>query len=160
MKQFSISSPIDKLQPYVTNNQGLWNLLMNKNTGERFYDNLCFFRCLALQRGASPRFTENSTRHYAETYRQHTGKKQIDEITLDELSIVEELFQVNVQVYMLLPTDDSDENEMTNSMEADSERDVNVKHRFSGGTYQLPLTVFDKLSELGVVVEDEMKYFA
>ena len=37
--------------------------------------------------------------------------------------------------------------------------DANVKHRFSGGAYQLPLTVFDKLSELGVEVEDDMKYY-
>ncbi|XP_038067357.1 uncharacterized protein LOC119737233 [Patiria miniata] len=37
--------------------------------------------------------------------------------------------------------------------------DVNVKHKFSGGSYQLPLTIFDKLSEVGIDVEEDMKYY-
>ena len=37
--------------------------------------------------------------------------------------------------------------------------DVNVKHKFSAGSYQLPLTVFDKLSEAGIDVQEEMKYY-
>ena len=147
-------------------------------------------------------------------------------MSLDELVIAEELFRVNVQVYMLLPAEDSEDEELNDTEQEEEEVhtrdkkiqaelirrshrrydetmylnlfgrhfsfisdldkysrsyacakcctvfkrssdlqrheptcDVNVKHRFSGGSYQLPLTVFDKLSELGVEMEDDMKYY-
>ncbi|XP_071797162.1 uncharacterized protein [Asterias amurensis] len=231
LRQFPIGSPIEKLPPYVAENDGLWNLVRNKNTGERYDDSLCFFRCLAVLRGNNKNAIEKATRQLAETFRQHTRKKHIHGVTLDELSIAEKLFKVRVRVYMLLPLDDSDEDETIDNMEVDTEQDenvactqnskikaelvrrshhcykdkldlnlwgrhfsfihdietysqsyacskcctvftrstdlvrheltcdANVKHRFSGGAYQLPLTVFDKLSELGVEVDDNMKYY-
>ncbi|XP_071793479.1 uncharacterized protein [Asterias amurensis] len=224
LTQFPIGSPIEKLPPYVAYNNGLWNLVVNSNTGERYDDSLCFFRCLAVHRGACLNSTEKATRNLAELYRQHTGKKHIDGITLNELAIAEELFNVKIEVYMLLPVEDSDDNDIlgqddkeTNTTDekiqvelirrshrhnddrlclnlcgrhfsfindfdkysqsyacskcctvftrsADLVRhepicDVNVKHKFTGGAFNLPLTVFDHLSELGVDVEDEMKFY-
>ena len=74
LTQFPIGSPVQELPCYVANNKGLWNLVMNRNTGERIDDSLCFFRCLAIHRGGTPHSTEKVTHQLAETYRQHTGK--------------------------------------------------------------------------------------
>ncbi|XP_038066265.1 uncharacterized protein LOC119736293 [Patiria miniata] len=228
MPQFPIGSPVEKLPPYVVNNLGLTNLLRNTNTGNTFDDNFCFFRCLAVHRGTNSHSTEKAVHHLVETYRQAAGKDRVDGITLDELAIAEVVFEVNVQVYTLLPAEvddeDGDENEadeMTGEEQCPNKAtiqvelirrshrrypdtlylnlwgnhfsnisdlnkysrsyacskcytvstrstdllrheltcDVNIKHKFSGGSYQLPFTIFDKLSEVGIDVEEDMKYY-
>ena len=105
MPQFPIGSPLEELPPYVGNNRGLTNLLRNTNTGETFDDKFCFFRCLAVHRGTNSHSTEKAVHHLVEKYRQAVGKDRVDVITLDEWAIAEVVFEVNVQVYTLLPAE-------------------------------------------------------
>ena len=37
--------------------------------------------------------------------------------------------------------------------------EANVKHRFPGGGYQLPKTIFEKLAELGIVVDEQDRFY-
>ena len=72
----------------------------SKQTGQPYKDNLCFFRCLALHRGCHPSNLERDTRYFYERY----AKASCDEfegVSLEELSDMEKLFELNIYVYEL-----------------------------------------------------------
>ncbi len=74
LRNFPIGAPVRDLSPYVANNQGLVKLVRSRRTGQRFTDNLCFFRCLVLHiNNDSHHSLERDTKHLLETYRQATN---------------------------------------------------------------------------------------
>ena len=73
--------------------------------------------------------------HLVEKYRQAVGKDRVDGITLDELAIAEVVFEVNVQVYTLLPAEVNDED---GENEANETTEATEKH-FGKSTIQVEL---------------------
>ena len=59
IKYASLGAPVD-LPDYIKNNHGLRNV----SSG----DNLCFFRCLAVHRGADPRWCEQPAKNLFRAY--------------------------------------------------------------------------------------------
>ena len=78
-------------------------LTHNRRTGEPYRDNLCLFRCLALQAGEGERSVEGAAKANFERYVAETSQPRKDfcEVDLDDLSSVEELFSVSVYVYSI-----------------------------------------------------------
>ncbi|CAH3191116.1 unnamed protein product, partial [Porites evermanni] len=89
----------------------------NIQRGKPYEDNLCFFRCLALYNGCHTKNLERDTKHYYQQYRDAgISKKKFHGVKLSELVDLEKLYEVNIQVYSLAPTqsqsedDDNEEN--------------------------------------------------
>ncbi|KAJ8049388.1 hypothetical protein HOLleu_02124 [Holothuria leucospilota] len=111
------------LPDFVKSNKALVTLERNRNTGERYQDNLCLFRCLALYRGFSPKSLEKETKKLCtEYFRQDPNN--FSGIPLKDLSKFEDMFKVNVVVYELIKHDgnvgDSTTDEMKDSKVCDS----------------------------------------
>ncbi len=78
----------------------------SKKTGLPYEDKLCLFRCLALHRGCHPRNLERDTKHF---YEQYSDAEEFDGVTLEELSELEKLFELNIYVYRLTELHDEDD---------------------------------------------------
>lgn len=50
------------LPPYIIHNKAILALECDKNNGQQYSDNLCFFRCLALRRGYNLKNLERETK--------------------------------------------------------------------------------------------------
>ena len=78
---------------------------------DHYTDNLCFFRCLAVHRGAPDiqalEVPAKTYYHQYLHYRQMTSK-DFQGICLDDLMVLEELFSLNVYVYDLQEMKDGD----------------------------------------------------
>ena len=94
------------LSAYVSNNPGLNNLTGGSHGA--YTDNLCFFRYLAVHRGASVVNVETSTKTYFHQYLDHTELPlpEFKGLYLDELPVLERLFNINVFVYELKETEE------------------------------------------------------
>ena len=93
------------LPHYLVENRGIDALENDKNTGKPYQDNLCFFRCLALHNGCHTKNLERDTKHYYQQYREAgLVKKKFHGVKLSELDELEKLYEVNIQVYNLAPT--------------------------------------------------------
>ena len=93
------------LPGYIAENHGIAPLDRNHNTGKLYQDNLCFFRCLALHNGCHTKNLERDTKHYYQQYREAgLVKKKFNGVKLSELDELEKLYEVNIQVYNLAPT--------------------------------------------------------
>ena len=80
--------------------------------GKPYEDNLCFFRCLALHNGCHTKNLERDTKHYYQQYRDAgLSKKKFHGVKLSELDDLEKLYEVNIQVYSLAPTQSHSEDE-------------------------------------------------
>jgi hypothetical protein len=73
-----------------------------------YTDNLCFFRCLAVHRGAPVANLETPTKTYFHQYLDHTELplREFKGLYLDELPLLERLFNFNVFVYELKETEE------------------------------------------------------
>jgi len=89
------------LPDYVSNNPGLNNLTGGSNG--TYTDNLCFFRCLAVHRGATVVNAEASAKTYFRLYLDHIELplREFKGLYLDVLPVLERLFNINVFVYEL-----------------------------------------------------------
>ena len=100
------------LPGYIADNYGLDALENNVKTGKPYEDNLCFFRCLALHNGCHTRNLERDTKYYYQQYRDAgLGKKKFHGVKISELDDLEKLYEVNIQVYSLAPTQSHSEDE-------------------------------------------------
>ena len=98
------------LPGYIAENHGLAPLDRNHNTGKPYEDNLCFFRCLALHNGCHTKNLERDAQYYYQQYRDAgMGKKRFHDVKLSELDELEKVYEVNIQVYSLAPTQDHGE---------------------------------------------------
>jgi hypothetical protein len=75
-----------------------------------YTDNLCFFRCLAVHRGAPVTNVETPAKTYYRQYLQQQGMipADIKGVTLDDLVVLERVFSLNVYVYDLQETEAGD----------------------------------------------------
>ena len=91
------------LPHYIARHESIISLLSNRHTGEPYRDNLCFFRCLALQAGEGESSLERATTAYFERYIAETSQAREDfcGVDLTELGVVEELFAVSIYVYSI-----------------------------------------------------------
>ena len=86
-------------------NRGITPLDRNHQTGKPYQDNLCFFRCLALHNGCHTKNLERDTKYYYQQYQEAgLAKKKFNGVKLNELDELEKLYEVNIQVYNLAPT--------------------------------------------------------
>ena len=100
------------LPGYIAENHGIAPLDRNRQTGKLYQDNLCFFRCLALHNGCHTKNLERDTKHYYQQYREAgLVKKKFHGVKLSELDELEKLYEVNIQVYNLAPTQTHGEEE-------------------------------------------------
>ena len=83
------------LPSYITNNHGLANVSGN--------DNLCFFRCLAVHRGADRRWYERETKKLFNDYCMHCNivPNTFVGVNLVDFIDLEDFFKVNLVVYEL-----------------------------------------------------------
>jgi len=90
------------LSGYIAENHGIAPLDRNRQTGKLSQDNLFFFQCLALHNGCD---TKNLERDYYQQCREAgLAKKKFHGVNLSELDELEKLYEVNIQVYNLAPT--------------------------------------------------------
>ena len=95
------------LPGYIVDNMGIIPLDRDIRRGIPYEDNLCFFRCLALHNGCHTKNLERDTKHYYQQYREAgLSKKKFHGVKISELDELEKLFEVNIQVYSLAPTQD------------------------------------------------------
>ena len=100
------------LPGYIVDNTGITPLDRNIQRGKPYEDNLCFFRCLALHNGCHTKNLERDTQYYYQQYRDAgLGKKKFHGVKLSELDELEKLYEVNIQVYSLAPTQSQSEDE-------------------------------------------------
>ena len=93
------------LPGYIAENHGIAPLDRNRQTGKLYQDNLCFSRCLVLHNGSHTKNLERDTKYYYQQYREAgLVKKKFHGVKLSELDELEKLYEVNIQVYNLAPT--------------------------------------------------------
>ena len=100
------------LPAYLAKKHGLVALDHDRNSGKIYSDNLCFSRALALHNGCQTKNLERDTQHYYQRYRETLSekkKKKFSGVTLNELPDLEHLFEVNISVYALEPTNSNEE---------------------------------------------------
>ena len=97
---------------YLVENRGITPLDCDIRRGKQYQDNLCFFGCLALHNGCHTKNLERDTKHYYQQYREAgLVKKKFHGVKLSELDELEKLYEVNIQVYSLAPTQSHGEEE-------------------------------------------------
>ena len=77
-------------------------IAFDKNSkGQRYYDNLCIFRCLAVYKGYSRKRVDVPARQYYRKYIRHNPLKTniFPGIKLSEITKFEDLFQLNVDIF-------------------------------------------------------------
>ena len=84
--------------------------LSRSGTTGPYGDNLCFFRCLVVHRGAPVKNVEVPTKTYYHQYLQYRqmASKDFHGVCLDDLMVLEQLFSLNVYVYDLQETEACD----------------------------------------------------
>ncbi|KAL5252197.1 hypothetical protein ACHWQZ_G015102 [Mnemiopsis leidyi] len=89
------------LPTHLKNNKGLITLINSRHTGRPFNDNLCFFRCLALHRGAHVCRLETQTKELFKLFCEKVAitPSEFEGITLGQLESLSQLFDVGVHVY-------------------------------------------------------------
>ena len=92
LKQAPLGAPLP-LPNFVKYNRGLINV-----SGD---ENQCFFRCLAIFKGASVRFCETKTRELFAQYAMKFDVHNFNGIAIEDLIPIEDLFKVNVSIYQL-----------------------------------------------------------
>ena len=64
-------------------------------------ENICFFRCLAIIKGANIKYCEIKTRELFAQYAMNFEVHNFNGIAIDDLIQIEDLFKVNVSIYQL-----------------------------------------------------------
>ena len=91
------------LPPYLKHNKAV--ITLERDSHNKLYnDNLCFFRCLALHRGANVHRLEPSVAKLYADYDEDVPMKEFVGVALDDLYRVETTFSTNVSVYTLNET--------------------------------------------------------
>ncbi len=87
------------LPPWVTTNRGINILLRDENHNFPYEDNLCFFRCLALHKGASVHTLQTQTIQLFRTWKKTEFDSDFSGVTLADLPELEKLFDVKIDVF-------------------------------------------------------------
>ena len=92
LKQAPLGAPLP-LPNFVKYNRGLINV-----SGD---DNQCFFRCLAVFKGADGRYCETKVRELFMQYAMNFDVHNFNGIAIEDLIPIEDFFKVNVSIYQL-----------------------------------------------------------
>ena len=95
---------------YIKKNKAVVGLEVDPIHGRRYRDNLCLFRCLALQQGCDVRRLKSAVKTLYETYAQDgVPMEKFAGVSVKDLYRVETTFQTNVCVYSLVKPNEDDE---------------------------------------------------
>ena len=98
------------LPVYIKKNKAIVGLEADPKCGKRYGDNLCLFRCLALQRGCDLRRLKPAVKTLYEAYAQDgVPVEEFAGVSVKDLHRVETTFQTNVCVYSLVKPNEEDE---------------------------------------------------
>ena len=92
-----IGSPV-VLPEYITKNKHVVGLVKDENTSTPYDDNLCLFRCIALHKGYNYHNINNPAKALLQTYQPGIHPKAFLGVKMNELSKVEKVFRVNIEV--------------------------------------------------------------
>ena len=100
LSNVAIGAPID-LPEYLVKNKGLYSLTKSNQSGKPYDDRFCFFRALALHRGAKISALEVPAKRLLREYcdRVAIGVKDFCGISLDQLEDASKIFNVGINVY-------------------------------------------------------------
>ena len=98
------------LPVYIKQNKAVVGLEADPKCGKRYGDNLCLFRCLALQRGCDLRRLKPAVKTLYEAYAQDgVPMEEFAGVSMKDLHRIETTFQTNVCVYSLVKPNEEDE---------------------------------------------------
>ncbi|XP_025085055.1 uncharacterized protein LOC112558684 isoform X2 [Pomacea canaliculata] len=89
----------DALPEYIQNNKSLHTLQTDQNHGQAYRDNLCFFRALALHRGANVHSLQIPARELFNQWSSSASFSDFPGVTLLDLPSLEDKFKVNIDVF-------------------------------------------------------------
>ena len=89
------------LPSYIKNLKSIKGLAHSEKTGEKYTDNLCFFRCLAVHHGLPLSGLERYTKTLYEKFVEYRGKNFEQGISIIDLPFIELCFNCPVNVYSL-----------------------------------------------------------
>ena len=100
------------LPVYIKKNKAVVGLEADPIHGRRYGDNLCLFRCLALQQGCDVRRLKPAVKTLYETYAQDgVPMEKFAGVSVKDLYRVETVFRTNVCVYSLVKPNENDADE-------------------------------------------------
>ncbi len=157
-----------------------------------------------------------ATKHLASLYTQQTGRRTDKGVLMQDLTVLEQIFELNIHVYELVMEDGLDDdgeplhrpqtiaklirrshrrygddlylnlvgehfcfisdlkkysrtypcskcgvvfNTSFGQRRHQQTCDVNVRRKFPGGIFHVPPTIFDKLQEEGITLDEELKFY-
>ena len=87
------------LPDYLVKNKSVIGLVYDNRTGKAYEDNLCVFRCIALAMGYT---VKNFVTIVQSLYRKyHKSDKEFAGVKLSDLSKLEKLYQININVWQI-----------------------------------------------------------
>ena len=101
MKDVPIGNPPTDLPDYIKKSKSINALTHDRRGYHTFKDNKCFFRCLALHRGAKISGLERLTNRLITNFENHTEKSFKNGVNINHLPAIEVFFHVSVNVYSL-----------------------------------------------------------
>ena len=120
------------LPEYITKNRHVVGLVKDEHHSTPYDDNLCLFRCLALHKGYNYHNINKPAKALLQTYQPGIHPKAFLGVKMNELSKVEKVFRVNIEVWELKPrqddeVEDEDEDEDEDEVEDEVEDDDTVQ---------------------------------
>ena len=95
------------LPDYVLDNPGIISLVKDEHNRYEYLDQLCIFRCLAVHMGADLHTgLQTATKELFHSYTGQWDTTDFPGISLEELGDVENMFEININVYELSQADD------------------------------------------------------
>ena len=106
MKDTPIGQPPKDFPSYIINSTSIATFIHDGN--KPITDNLCFFRCLALHRGAKQRGLEKPAKLLKTQLENKTGICFDKGVSVSHLSNIERIFEVSINVHSLQPDGHAD----------------------------------------------------
>ena len=89
------------LPPYLHNSKSIVGFTTNAQTGEKYTDELCVFRCIAKHQGASKKGLEILTKFLLHEFEKFRGKEFKNGVTIYDIPLLEICFKFPINVYTL-----------------------------------------------------------
>ena len=99
LKNVPIGNP-NELPAYIKNSKSIRSLTHNRNN-EKYKDNNCFFRCLALHQGAKINALEKPTKKIKKELEDHIGENFDEGVTIDHIPTIEIRYQIAINIMSL-----------------------------------------------------------
>ena len=89
------------------------------------------FRCVALHHSddKDPRHIGRDTQHFLHRFREGVGNQNVSGMTLDNRGDAERIFEINIQVYSLVPKERAESEESEEVEESEEEEEAQLPAR-------------------------------